>query len=136
MATITVADQPELTKECAIEVFRRHFAGKYEMEERKGPVHDFVVKKSDWTAVWVRLRQGQNGTTFSFAGFTPSLRYRLLPVLGVIGGLPGIVVAYVIMYLALRPSRKAMEEEISQFIRNGVASESVGQMDSVPQDLR
>ncbi len=47
MATIIVSDHPELTKERALELFRNHFSGKYEVQERNGTFNDFVVKKSD-----------------------------------------------------------------------------------------
>ena len=132
MATITVNDHPELTKEGAIELFRNQFSGKYEVQEKSGMLNDFVVKKSDWHAVGVRFRQGPNGSTFSFAGFTPSLRYRMLPVVGVLAGFPGVLAAFAFMFFALRPRRKAMEDEIARFIQND-HSGSASRLDPVPE---
>ena len=132
MARIIVRDHPELTKERALELFRNHFSGKYEVQEKNGAFNDFVVKKSDWNAVGVRFREGPNGSTFSFSGFTPSLRYRMLPVLGVFAGFPGVLAAFAIMFLALRPRRKVLEGEISRFILNG-NFDSPGSFDPVPE---
>lgn len=134
MATITVTDHPELTDDRAIELFRSHFSGKYEVPEKNGIFNDFVVKKSDWHAVGVRFRQGPIGSTFSFAGFTPSWRYRMLPLLGVVAGFPGVLTAFAIMFLALRPRRKEMEEEIARFIQND-HSDLAGRPDPVPQSV-
>ena len=132
MSRIYVGNDPELTKERAVELFKSHFSGKYEVQEKNGISHDIVVKKSDWLAVGVRFRQGPNGGTYSFAGFTPAFRYRMLPVLGVFAGLPGVIAAFGIMFLALRPRRKDMEDEIARFIQN-THSESVGRLDRVPE---
>ena len=134
MATIIVNDHPELTKERALELFRNHFSGKYDVQEKNGISHDFIVKKSDWLAVGVRFRRGPNGNAFSFAGFTPSLRYRMLPVLGVFAGLPGVLATFAIMVLALRPRRKELEEEISRFILENF--DSAGRLDPVPEAAR
>ncbi len=135
MARIIVNDNPELTKERALELFRNHFSGKYEVQEKNGISHDFIVKKSDWQAVGARFRRGPNGSSFSFAGFTPSLRYRMLPVLGVVAGLPGVLAAFAIMFLALRPRRKELEEEISRFILDA-NFDSAGRLDPVPEAAR
>ena len=121
MATITV-DQ-HLTTERALELFKRQFGHKYEVEEKRGIGQDFHVRKSNWLAVRVKLRQGQGGgTTFFFSGFTPSFWHRLLPVLGVFAGVLGVVGAFLIMLLALRPSRKELEREIAQFVESGALS--------------
>ena len=121
MATIIV-DQ-HLTKERALELFKRQFGRKYVVEEKRGIGRDFHVKKSNWLAVEVKLRQGRGGgTTLDFSGYTPSFWHRLLPVLGVFLGIPGLVGAYLLMFFALRPSRKEMEQEIAQFIESGAIS--------------
>ena len=126
MATITVGQH--LTAKRALELFRRRFVAKYVVEEKRGISQDFLVRKSNWLAVRVKLRQGQvGGTTFFFSGYTPSFWHRLLPLLGVFLGIPGILGAYLAMFLALRPSRKDMEQEIAQFIESGAVS--------IPPDL-
>ncbi len=134
MARIIVSDQPELTKERTLELFRNHFSGKYEVQEGNGISRDFIVKKSDWQAVGVRFRRGANGSTVSFAGFTPSFRYRMLPLLGVVVGWPGVLAAFAVMFFALRPRRKELEEEISQFIMNA-RFESASHFEEVPEGV-
>ena len=109
-----------------------HFSHALHTCQRNGTFNDFVVKKNDWHAVRVRFREGPNGSTFSFSGFTPSLRYRMLPVLGVFAGFPGVVAAFAIMFMALRPRRKELEEEISRFIMNA-NFDSTGRLDPVPE---
>ena len=121
MATITV--NQHLTEERAVELFRRQFAGKYEVEKKRGLGQDFIVKKSNWLAIRVKLRQGRvGGTTFFFSGYTPSFWHRMLPVLGVFGGVPGVAGAFLIMFLVLRSSRKELEQEIARFIESGAIS--------------
>lgn len=106
MAKVTVAYHPELTVERAIEVFRSHFAGKYDVYKTKLWPMNFVVKKSGWTAVGVRLKQEPYATTFFFASFTPS------PILFFLfSGIP-------IHWLFLRPSWKTMEKEVRALIEN------------------
>ena len=118
MATISMGHHPELTEERVLEMFRSHFAGKYEIQQKSGLFQDFALKKSNWLAIGVRFRQGQNGATLNFTGFTPSILHRMLPALGIFAGIPGILASFGLMFLVLRPSRKAMEEELSQFILN------------------
>lgn len=117
MAKVTVAHKPELTAEGAMEVFRSHFAGKYDVYKMSGlgrlgqgltRTRDFVVKKSGWTGVGVGLEQEPNATTFVFTPFMPSPIFTVL-----LGGL--------ISYLFLRPSWKALEEEVGSFIENAAA---------------
>lgn len=104
MAKVTVAYHPELTAERATEVFRSHFAGKYDVYKTRLWPMNLVVKKSGWTAVGVRLKQERYATTFFFTSFMPS------PVLFLLlSGIP-------IHYLFLRRTWKAMEEEVRSFI--------------------
>lgn len=105
MATVTVAHHPELTVEGAMEVFRSHFAGRYDVYKTAFLKRDFVVKKSGWTGVGVKLQQEANATTFVFTPLMPSMILQLLA-----GGL--------ISYLFLRPSWKALEDEVRSFIEN------------------
>ena len=105
MATITIGHHPELTAERALEVFSSHFADKYEVYMTKLLGRDFAMKKSGWTAVGVKLRQDKEETKFVFTAFMPSMIFQLL-----FGGL--------IAMLFLRPSWKALEEEVRVFIEN------------------
>ena len=105
MATVTVTHHPELTVESAMEVFRSHFSGKYDVYKTAYLRRDFVVKKSGWTGVGVKLQQEQNATTFVFTPIMPSFILQMLA-----GGL--------ISYLFLRSGWKALEDEVRLFIEN------------------
>lgn len=106
MAVVTVKHRPEMTVDAAIEVFGKHFAGKYEVSRMKSMAgRDFVVKKSGWTGVGVRLKHEKNSSAFVFTGMIPSTSKRLL-----FGSLIG--------YLILRPRWRPMEKEIASFIQN------------------
>lgn len=116
MAVVTVAHHPELTAEDAMELFRTHFAGKYEVYEARPTTpgitpagRDFIVKKSGWTAVGVALRHEPNATVFLFTPFMPSTLF-YLPF--------HLLLAGWIVRLPLRPSWKAMEKEVGSFIEN------------------
>ncbi|MEX1254055.1 MAG: hypothetical protein WEE64_06920 [Dehalococcoidia bacterium] len=103
MATITIGYQPELTKERAREIFAVHFAGACDVYPTAILNRDFIVKKSDWSGVGVRLKQEQDATTFVFTAMIPN------PILqGLFGGL--------LSALFLRKSWKAMEAEVAEFI--------------------
>ena len=102
MATRTVGHHPELTAEQAMDVFSRHFTD-YEVYKTMFLNRDFLVKKSGWTGVGVRLKQESNYTTFIFTPLIPNF---LLQMLG--GG--------VIAYLVLRSNWKALEDEVASFI--------------------
>ena len=105
MAVIKTAHHPELTPERVIRVFDGHFAGKYEVYKTRFAGRDFVVKKSDWTGVGVKLKQDSEGTSFVFSGLMPNIILNML-----VGGL--------IAVLFLRPRWKALEEEVRVFIEN------------------
>ena len=111
MATVTVNHNPHLTADQAMEVFRSHFAGRYEVYKTRLAMRDFVVKKSGWTGVGVRLRQNSNTTSFVFTGFSPATMVRVLHAVFI--GLGALIVL-----LVIRPSWKSMEEEIRAFIDN------------------
>ena len=91
-----------------MEVFSSHFAGEYEVYKTKLMMRDFVVKKSGWTGVGVKLQQEANATTFVFTPLTPSVPLQMLA--GFTLGL--------ISYLFLRPGYKALEDEVRLFIEN------------------
>ena len=102
MATVTVTHRPELTAEQAMEAFGEHFAGKYKVHKARLIGWDFVVKKSEWTGVGVKLKQEENSTTFDFSPFMPSW----------------IVRALVGQFQWIRPGWDEMEEEVASFIES------------------
>lgn len=104
MAIVSIGSKPDLTKDEAREIFARHFEGRYEIVRSNAMKRDFIVKKSGWTGVGVRLKQEKTGTSFVFTGLMPNVALQVL-----FGGL--------VAYLFLRPSWKALELEVASFIR-------------------
>jgi hypothetical protein len=86
LAVSTIAYKPELTKEQAKEIFGRHFEGKYTVEDWKGVLvgarRDFVLVKSAFVGVSVKLEQGRDQTKFVYVGYAPKLWARALTGLG------------------------------------------------------
>jgi hypothetical protein len=81
MAVAEIAHKPELTKEQAMEFFRAHFAGKYEIALPPSVARwnrDFVVKKSPFASVAVKLQQGDNQTKFVYTGYAPNFWAQML----------------------------------------------------------
>ena len=79
MASVTIRHHPKLTVADVIDVFQRHFGDKYEIVPT--PRHrliDFIVKRSAWTGIAVRLKQHRNKTRLVFYGIAPSLWARLV----------------------------------------------------------
>ncbi len=104
MATISIGQQPGLTKERAREIFAERFAS-YEIVRSNAINRDFIVKKNGWTGVGVRLKQDKNGDcTFVFSGIMPNVLLQTL-----FGGL--------LAFFLLRKGWKDMELEIAGFIR-------------------
>ncbi len=77
MAVATIAYKPELTAAQAQEIFARHFAGKYVVEDFKGPFRDFQVVRNAFIGVSVKLQQTDSETKLVYTGFTPRLWARL-----------------------------------------------------------
>ncbi|MEX0682675.1 MAG: hypothetical protein WD904_04075 [Dehalococcoidia bacterium] len=67
MAVKTIAHKPNLTKEQAEEIFRKHFEGKYKVEDFKGLFRDFMVVKNPFTGVALKLEQAEGETKFVYA---------------------------------------------------------------------
>ena len=100
MATVTVNHNPNLTADQAMEVFRSHFTGRYEVYKTSLAMRDSVVKKSGWTGVGVRLRQDSNSTSLVFTAMSPDTIARVLPAIF-------IGIGAVIVLLILRPSTQS-----------------------------
>jgi len=85
MAVFTIKHHPELTAEKAMEIFKKGFAGKYEVYKwtRPGGVRDFVVKKSSLIGVAVKLKQEKDRTSFTFIDTAPSV-FMFLAVGGIL----------------------------------------------------
>jgi hypothetical protein len=105
MAVVTIEHHPELTANKAMEIFKKGFAGKYEVYKwnRLGGARDFVVKKNSLIGVAVKLKQGKDQTSFTFVEITPS-----------------IFMVYVgSLYYSLRRSGyRAMMQDVEAFIWN------------------
>ena len=86
MAVLSVGHKPDLTKEQAKGIFAKHFEGKYTVEDFPGPFRDFVVVKSPFVGVALKLEQTGSETKFVYSGVAPKLWARLL-----LGGLLGIL---------------------------------------------
>ena len=95
MAKVIIGHCPELTAEVARKVFESHFHDKYDVYKTKMPAYDFVVKKSVWRGVSVKLKQKRGQTYFEFRGIPPGTApFTLLLVLGgmwVVWGLQALV---------------------------------------------
>jgi hypothetical protein len=78
VAVIVIAHKPELTKEQAEALFRKHFEGKYAVEDFKGFLRDFMVVKNPFTGVAIKLEQTGTETKFVYAGLAPRFWARLL----------------------------------------------------------
>lgn len=92
MAVAKIAHKPGLTKEQAMEVFKKHFQGKYEVipttksfgadeEARRTWMvlpRDFIVQKNNFVGCGVQLQQTGNETKFVYAGYSPNVFARAL----------------------------------------------------------
>ena len=107
MAVVHIKQHPELTAEKAMEIFKKGFAGKYQVYKwnRAGGLRDFVVKKSSLIGVAVKLKQEKDKTSFVFVDFIPSVLMTLL-------------VAGLLYSLIARSTYQAMMNEVKTFIEN------------------
>jgi hypothetical protein len=110
MAVAKIAHKPGLTKEQAMDIFRKQFAGKYEVESWKGPLvgsrRDFVVVKNPWTGVSVKLEQAPAETRFVYSGLAPRVWARIMFA----GGLGFVLVGFLLW--------NGLTAEVKQFIEN------------------
>ena len=117
MTTVAVAHHPELTPEGALEVFRRHLDDRYDIHAATGVDKWFsgrphiVVRKTRWAAVAVWLIQKKEATSFRFSGMQPPET-----VVGVVFAVVGLLIAYLIAWMTLRSSWKAIEADIASVL--------------------
>jgi ribosomal protein L40E len=109
MAKLEIPYQPALTADDVMDIFRRHFAGKYEIRNDPGVARQFLVKKSAWSAVLVRLKHEKGTTSIHFVANVPPGIGRLLST--------GLV-PYLVAWLILRAEWNVMEAEVRSFIEN------------------
>lgn len=105
MAYINIKNDPSLTKERVIEIFKNHFAGKYEVYPAKAIGLDFWVKKGSACGLAVKLTTKNGSPALRYIGQYPAFWVRLLQ-LGIIP------------YFFLRPGLKRLENEVKEFIMN------------------
>ena len=118
MAMIVVAHRPDLTVQEAVDVFRGHFVGTYEVYKprvRGWPAGQFVVKKTAWVGVGVDLWQREGQTAF---WIMPTI-----PWLAPAGPLGCVLMPFLMptVGLLLRSGWTAMMYEIRRFIENASA---------------
>ena len=106
MPKTIIHHNPELLKEKVMEMFQNHFSGKYEVYKSNLIGADFVVKKSGWTGVSVRLVQKKDKTMLVYAAFAPSAAVRILLM-----GLIPMLVCYATVW-------KDIQKEVKEFIES------------------
>ncbi len=103
MAVVKIAHRPNLTPERAMFAFNRRFQQEYKIHKSGVMLRDFVVRKNSWTGVGIQLKQEDDSTSFVFTAMMPSIILNIL-----FGG--------VIAFLFLRPSWRALENDVREFI--------------------
>ena len=109
MPKLQIRHDPEMTPEQVMQAFQDQFQGKYEVYPTKLIGVDFVVKKSPWTGVAVRLLQKGDRTLLRFNAITPSTLRRAF-----FAGL----IPYLILHLT---SWKGITSEVRAFIEGSQA---------------
>jgi len=105
MAVIHIKHHPELTAEKAMGIFKKGFAGKYEVYKVQSRLRDFTIKKNSLIGVAVKLKQEKDKTTFIYFNTIPSLLMELL-------------FASIWYALLNRSKYQAMVNEVKTFIEN------------------
>ena len=86
MAKIEIKHNPGLTKEKLLEIFQKHFQGKYEVLSAKSMINrDFVVKKTGMSGVFVKLKQTDKATEIVYNKDCPSVLWRAIPIMRMVG---------------------------------------------------
>ena len=104
MPKLPIRHDPNITPEQVMQIFQEQFQGKYEVYPTKLIGADFVMKKSAWTGVVVRLLKKGDRTLLRFNPIAPSTLCRVL----LAGLLP-----YLILYLT---SWKGITKEVRAFV--------------------
>lgn len=104
MPKVILPYKPEMSKQKVLEIFKNHFNGTYEVYESRLIGTDFVVKKSAWTGVSVRLVQKKDKTMLVFGAFAPSAAVRVLFM-----GLIPIIICYATVW-------RKIQNEVKEFI--------------------
>ena len=111
MAVTKIPHKPDLTKDQAMEIFRKHFAGTYEVLPFTRPAYavlaarrDFVIKKNAFAGVSVKLEQEEGETKFVYTGYAPNM---LAGSLVYFGG--GIVLSYLVWNSLTREVQSLIE---------------------------
>ncbi len=115
MPNLKVRHNPELTTEQAMQVSRTHFGPKYEIYRRKVRSGLFIIKKSAWTGVRVRLIQKKDATYFNLGDDMPSMAVRSLFVFSVF--IPALWPALLLfLYIWNKRCFRPLLNEVKQFI--------------------
>lgn len=105
MAKVVLPHMPELTAAALQEMFAKHFEGTYEVYKTMLLGADFVIKKSSWSGVSVKLIQKKNKTIIRFGGMSPAAWARILA-----NGLIPLLILYFTTW-------KTMQKEVEAFIK-------------------
>jgi hypothetical protein len=105
MAVVHVKHHPEVTAEKAMEIFKKGFAGKYEVYMAQSALRDFTIKKSSMIGLSVKLKQEKDKTTFIYTSMVPS-------------ALMALLFAGIWYSLLMRPKYQAVMNEVKTFIEN------------------
>jgi hypothetical protein len=112
--TIPVAYHPELSWEKAMEIFQKHFSGIYKVRKiRRTIQRHFIICKSTFVGVRVKLNQAGNKTLFIIDGDAPNALAALCFWLFL-----GILPAVIIFLIVFQPKLTAMEKEVKSYIEN------------------
>jgi len=111
---VKVHHKPELTTEQVIQIFRTHFGTKYEIYGRKVSWGVFIIKRSAWTCVNVRLIHKKDVTYFQLSEDVPSAGLRALILLMVF--IPALWPVLLVWLICNKTSTKPLLNEVKQFI--------------------
>ena len=112
---VKVHHKPELTTEQAMQIFRTHFGTKYEIYRRKlSRGRLFVIKRSAWTGVIVKLIHKKDVTYFQLSEEVPSAWLISLMVLMVLT--PALWPVLLVWYICTKRSAEPLLNEVKQFI--------------------
>ncbi len=111
MSVAHIKQHPELTPEAAMEIFRKHFENKYEVNRVRGFIgRQFVVQKISYWGVLVGVKQEKSRTTFVYHIGTSSLMLAFI--------LSSSTISLESILMPKWEGWTEMEWEIESFIRN------------------